>query len=475
MIPFAVSPMGLAHPTAIRPPLQHSKLQEKGEVVTRATPVTKSTTLFPMRICEESASLPHNDNVVPGNGNVENVFYKNNNFSKPLPLENTRFNNDHRVDAQKYIDNVLKKNENVLSQYNCQKFARLYHNSKAETAVSKNERANSSQIPKYLKCFTCCRIIRENEFCQHLLFGSVYCRLCNVFFRDCESFQLKNMGNGHERMLCNQHTFCYCVDPAHYLIKNLSVGNTNGDSVDKVRVKALVQIYINKLKLLEQKNPWNQAIADCRSFLNEDEFKEVRDNEKANVNSANLTKSSPLGNRETGNHHNFSKKKKCTEDILLQDYDISLLEKATEFVKVPEPSQPSEGEKRPELEKQVNAKSPDLSDDEEAIEFVPIPSDGFYYVSVKPIEECPNCYEMLCPSRFTVNVVNFLVTVVCGGCNLTIYITAGAPDLKIITDDTVKEETAVNKKEKGDAVHVGKIAQRRGRKRKKTKALGSAF
>ncbi|XP_064099636.1 uncharacterized protein LOC135210741 [Macrobrachium nipponense] len=463
MMPFAVIPISQAPPTTIRPSLQlaHSKHQDKGEKVTK---FTKSTTLFPMRICEESASDQHDD-VIPGNGNIENVFCKNNNFSKPLPLENKCLNNDLRIDAQKYIDNVLKKNENVLSQYNCQKFARLFQ-SKTQTEMSNKEKMNSSQIPKYLKCYTCCRIVKENEFCQHLLFGSVYCKLCNVFFGDCENFYLKNMGNGHKRILCNEHSFCYCVDPAQFLIKNLPVGNTNGDSVDKVRVKALIKIYINKLKSLEQKNPWDQAIAACRRFVTEDELKEVN-NEKVNVKSDTSTRSSFSGKSNTENH-SLSKTKKCTEDVLLQVYDISQLEKATEFVKVPDLVSPSAEEKPAELEKRVKAKMPDLSDDEEAIEFVPIPLDGFYYVSVKPIEECPNCYEVLCPSRFTVNVVNFLMTVVCDSCNLTIYITSVAPDLQIITEDTVKE-TTVNKKSKEDTVHENKIPQGRGRKRKKQK------
>ncbi|XP_063613451.1 uncharacterized protein LOC134786738 [Penaeus indicus] len=51
-----------------------------------------------------------------------------------------------------------------------------------------------------------------------------------------------------------------------------------------------------------------------------------------------------------------------------------------------------------------------------------IPSKGHYLVVCHAIEECPMCYTELCPSRFTFNVRTFLLSTICIGCKLDIYI-----------------------------------------------------
>ncbi|XP_066987059.1 uncharacterized protein [Macrobrachium rosenbergii] len=60
------------------------------------------------------------------------------------------------------------------------------------------------------------------------------------------------------------------------------------------------------------------------------------------------------------------------------------------------------------------------------------PSDGFYYITKTPIEECPNCYCMLCPLACTVNYRTFLITFNCPDCSLVIYI--ANDDIDIITE-----------------------------------------
>ncbi|XP_064099542.1 uncharacterized protein LOC135210706 [Macrobrachium nipponense] len=75
-----------------------------------------------------------------------------------------------------------------------------------------------------------------------------------------------------------------------------------------------------------------------------------------------------------------------------------------------------------------------------SVNLVPQPSDGFYYITKKPIEECPNCYCILCPSASTVNCRTFLITFICPDCNLVIYI--ANDDTYIITD---KESESLKK------------------------------
>lgn len=54
--------------------------------------------------------------------------------------------------------------------------------------------------------------------------------------------------------------------------------------------------------------------------------------------------------------------------------------------------------------------------------------DGYYLVMYHAIEECPMCYTELCPSRFTLNVRTFLLSTICIGCKLDIYIKIDHPD-----------------------------------------------
>ncbi|XP_069971694.1 uncharacterized protein [Penaeus vannamei] len=56
------------------------------------------------------------------------------------------------------------------------------------------------------------------------------------------------------------------------------------------------------------------------------------------------------------------------------------------------------------------------------------PSNGHYLIVRHAIEECPMCYTEFCPSRFTVNINTFLLSTVCTGCDLTVYIVFDPPD-----------------------------------------------
>ncbi|XP_068230959.1 uncharacterized protein [Palaemon carinicauda] len=68
-----------------------------------------------------------------------------------------------------------------------------------------------------------------------------------------------------------------------------------------------------------------------------------------------------------------------------------------------------------------------------SLSMVEQPSDGFYFITQSPIEECPNCYCILCPSRCTVNCKTFLITFICPDCDLVIYI--ANDDTIILTEE----------------------------------------
>ena len=52
----------------------------------------------------------------------------------------------------------------------------------------------------------------------------------------------------------------------------------------------------------------------------------------------------------------------------------------------------------------------------------------FYYISRGPIEHCPNCSSLLCPTRTSFNITTLLITSICPECDLTIYINPNLPD-----------------------------------------------
>lgn len=152
--------------------------------------------------------------------------------------------------------------------------------------------------------------------------------------------------------------------------------------------------------------------------------------------------------------------------LLTQSYDLEHLEQEVEYVEVEEqcrlgreqgqPALQNKNKKRrkpshykklkghrltfpqrrkrppiiPDSAEEVEEDEPDLVKEE-----VPLPENGYYLMVREAVEECPMCYESLCPSRCSVNMRTFLFTVSCSGCGLLIYIVPDLPDgLKIVTD-----------------------------------------
>lgn len=183
---------------------------------------------------------------------------------------------------------------------------------------------------------------------------------------------------------------------------------------------------------------------------------------------------------------NHSNEEEDIGDLLLsQNYSLEQLEEAVEYIEVTghcrtENSLTQKKESPPKIWKkkrfykkrkmpkaQIDPEVPEEQkedEDEFSTEYIETPADGYYYVVRHAIEECPMCYTVLCPSRFTVNVVTFLMTAVCSGCDLTIYIVPELPDgttpgVSIVTEGaTSKPKPLVKEKKK------------RGRRPKSTKS-----
>ncbi|XP_071544235.1 uncharacterized protein [Panulirus ornatus] len=125
-----------------------------------------------------------------------------------------------------------------------------------------------------------------------------------------------------------------------------------------------------------------------------------------------------------------------TEDLLTQRRDSTSKTWTTTKTKTKKKKRLDKKQKLPKASSNPPVEVPEeekVEEEEEeeeimSTEFVETPANGYYYVVKHAIEECPMCYTLLCPSRFTVNVVTFLITAVCTGCDLTIYIVPELPD-----------------------------------------------
>ncbi|KAK4308700.1 hypothetical protein Pmani_019614 [Petrolisthes manimaculis] len=85
--------------------------------------------------------------------------------------------------------------------------------------------------------------------------------------------------------------------------------------------------------------------------------------------------------------------------------------------------------------------------------------DGNYLILREATEECPMCYTVICPSRFTFNVITFEVTYVCVNCGLTIFFHV-APGLKDVNTTTGNSLNRKLKSERSIRSHKGNSAVR---------------
>ncbi|XP_042884909.1 uncharacterized protein LOC122261380 [Penaeus japonicus] len=390
--------------------------------------------------------------------------------------------------------------------------------SKALTSDSDHAPARKA-TKTYIRCFTCRKKSTGDRLTKHLIFGEVECALCRLIIIACRTFNEETSSSLSSGRICN-HQFEF-TKPFEHLYVEISQ-KTKGKNSDKLPAATIAKKfsnYLSKLKSLEMEEPWMSAILLSYERLEVFRFHESYNHKEVNNNEdipggypfndsepASLSLQDECAPSSKGDMDNII----ISSPYRISDFSVSELRvaedspadslyssadrepesrpralkprktsdstsepKATPFERQPsEPTTPTSGPKatphethprKPSGSAPIAGPKTRVSSEPRAPElvvtgFLDTPADGYYYVSRRAIEECPMCYAELCPSRFTVNVQTFLLTTVCIGCGLAIYLVFDPPDgslpkVAIVTGNkdlrTANPDTKTNgKKEK---------------------------
>nr|XP_045619285.1 uncharacterized protein LOC123771050 [Procambarus clarkii]XP_045619286.1 uncharacterized protein LOC123771050 [Procambarus clarkii] len=381
---------------------------------------------------------------------------------------------------------------------------------------------------KDVMCFLCQKTVKADHLGEHLFFGAVRCTHCNREVLNCQSFQLLIVNSIMGIESCT-HSLRYCYDPFDYIRSRLSDKATSNSSSSFVPMYLLkrLSLYVGSMDSLKNKEPWGPALIQCKKHLSSEikskgHTKSVT-NENTNAGKSK-TKLAAKTSKQTSSKDNQSigggslppeaknvaRQVTCSTlinqngfgsrasedavvDLLLsQNYDLEQLEQAVEYVEVtghsklqnsslsrkPE-KKPRPYKKRKQIDKSLLSPlviGKDQPEDEEmCTEFIETPANGYYYVVRKAIEECPMCYTVLCPSEFTVNVETFLMTTICSGCDLTIYIVLDSPDGSVTGVSIVTEEEPENEPKSVEVTEKKKRKYTKPKKPVKTSRASDFF
>ncbi|XP_037793351.1 uncharacterized protein LOC119588780 isoform X2 [Penaeus monodon] len=359
-------------------------------------------------------------------------------------------------------------------------------------AISPLHRTDQLPVKKryskaYIRCYTCRRKSIENKLTGHLIFGEAECTLCNLNVIACRTFQ--DVTTDSANRVCN-HRFEF-NKPFDHLYSEVSQNikrRKSGES-QAIAVAKGLETYLSKLGRLEDQEPWMSAILRSREMI-----KEIRLRGTAPSNELNNNENIPGGyafSHSDGPYSTpFRENGKCVLPIKLYRVRNCDLPECSEAKGSPAESlyciAEGESTKEPRVHKPLfetqpssaptlpagtsssssapratphktlprkpsgpqatprgthpTARSAPEKNEVVVTGFLDTPTDGYYYVSRRALEECPMCYAALCPSRFTVNVQTFLLTTVCIACGLTIYLVfeppdGSAPRVAIVTED----------------------------------------
>lgn len=332
-----------------------------------------------------------------------------------------------------------------------------------KTKVSSSEGGDSLdskfKITKiFLRCYTCHKECVDNHFTEHLFFGEVTCTICELRVTSCERFREETLSS----TCCHKFKF---IRPFKYLYNRISysLSGRNCDKIHTTRVELRLSLYLCKLKSLRGKDPWMLAISQCKKGLDKLRFQKfhmansskrggtnissaLSSNEQAPLTCKGVISKKPKDCSLTSESYKISNASKCptaessTHSCFTEGSKplLSHSPRSSHTVEMEESVPSSEQKAGVSLE----PKEPELI----ITGFLDTPKDGYYYVSRCAIEECPMCYEELCPSRFTVNVQTFLLTTICIGCGLTIYVIFDPPDGSVPKVAIVTEKPNVKSK-----------------------------
>ncbi|XP_042855642.1 uncharacterized protein LOC122242432 [Penaeus japonicus] len=338
---------------------------------------------------------------------------------------------------------------------------------------------------KSLKCYTCGVLVKDTNFEEHLFFGDSECTLCNWKITACQAFVESRIDCLMGNSTCH-HSLRFTNKPSDYISNRLAQ-----ESPFEWDTSRRLASYISSLQKLKVIDPWERAIDQCQNFLdgepshvseaseghinadfyfrqeetvptykhepaslpssfvngyddlilcqsyNLDHLNEAVKYEVARDNPVVTREISPSSSESSGGNNITGSLSypKANIDTVRESSVRKNASKDTRLCYMFESPSTSNSHKSPKSlktkikpAKRPKARSSSKASRDVKKTFLDTPSDGYYLVVSHAIEECPMCYTELCPSRFTVNVNTFLLSTVCIGCKLTIYIIFDPPD-----------------------------------------------
>ncbi|XP_042893684.1 uncharacterized protein LOC122267662 [Penaeus japonicus] len=380
----------------------------------------------------------------------------------------------------------------------------------------KRRKLSLGKNSKSLKCYTCGVFVKDAHFEEHLFFGESECTRCNLKIIDCQTFVENRIDCLMGNSLCS-HTLRFTKKPSDYISNRLAQElpfewDTSRrlasyiSSLQKLKMIDPWKRAINQCQNFLDGEPSHVSEASegrinasetATDFSFRQETVPTYEHESSNLPSPSLVNGdgdlvlsqsynlehlneaveyevahdSPLVTREISpSSSESSGGNNITGSLLYPKANIATVSessvsknasKGKSSSDISESLSSSNSHKtlkslktKSKAEKRSKARNSSKASKDVEKTFLETPSDGYYLVVRRAIEECPMCYTELCPSRFTVNVNTFLLSTVCIGCNLTIYIIfdppdGSAPKIAIVTEEhSMKHKECKPKKKK---------------------------
>ncbi|XP_066986889.1 uncharacterized protein [Macrobrachium rosenbergii] len=422
--------------------------------------IRRSTTLFPQRMCNSPPS------------------------KRDLSFESENFHLESNSDPLKNESD--KENETRLLK-KCQQTRVTV---KTEISEGIGSYVSVPTETELILCFVCDREIAYEYLSEHLLVGHVKCMRCSVVFTSCKCFQEWTVERDIGMSVCN-HLLQYLGDPWEILnVCHAKEISSDSSPCFTGEVENKVHAYLELIKSLRNRYPWKELfsseqksrpkslevpkenvesvdldsscnVQDETTAVNSDEnsrdfsgghvseehatvetdvyeFSEtVSETGAVNCSSKSLTLSTPE-KKMTQDNVKSNDLQKSTKGELTRNCLYS--EKGYQGLKMSSDHLLKVKKRRAGLDHNKPKRKVLVSQTRKSTKFIDTPSDGFYYIAKDSVKECPNCYTLIRPEDFAVNIVTFLMTAICSDCGLTIYIVenqsddSGCPRVRIVTD-----------------------------------------
>ncbi|XP_042884922.1 uncharacterized protein LOC122261385 [Penaeus japonicus] len=346
-------------------------------------------------------------------------------------------------------------NNSVLNTYDASEL------SQSSTVIN----CRQDESPEAIMCDPCGKDITNEKHMRHLILGEVECTACGLHLKTCKDYNERS-DDRCNALSNSKHTFQFCKPlDAFHEGKTANIIKTFGKvSPHEVWHK----LSSHKSNLVSLENTDSLMMADDKDSQCQDDT----GSDEIYIEHATVNQRSSHGlidpTDDADRYMSAEEGDDSGDVLLLESYSLENLEEIIEYhvakdelthcmnledVKLNRSIclfESPEGLKREPKEQASYICTEDSKEgvklegkhelslclfelrDEKKIEpkqeseacysFLQTPRDGYYYVGHQAIEECPMCYAVLCPSRFTVNIKTFVLTTVCSDCNLTIYL-----------------------------------------------------